>query len=101
MDKAIERVLTALKIGELTHDGDETLTEHVLNAALAKGKRKPPREDGEGMPAEYYMRVVKKRDGLLIDAFVAAILAYAARGLAIEKGALVEEEPQPFFAGWR
>jgi hypothetical protein len=32
--------------------------------------------------------VVKRKDGRLIDAFVAAILAYAARGQAVEDGAL-------------
>jgi hypothetical protein len=99
MDRALERFLTALRSGDLTHDGDELLSEHAKNAALAKGKRKPPREDGEtGLAAEYYMKVVKKRDGCLIDAFVAAVLAYAARGQAVEDGALVKaSEPWGFF----
>ena len=99
MDRAIERFLTAVKLAELTHNGDETLTKHVTNAALAKGKRKPPREDAEtGALVEYYLRVVKKRDGL-IDLFVAAILAWEARGQAIESGALNPEEVvAPWFA---
>jgi len=35
--------------------------------------------------------VVKKRAGLLIDDFVAGILAYEARGRAVEEGALTEQ----------
>jgi phage terminase large subunit-like protein len=102
MDAAIERFLTALRAGELTHDGHETLSQHARNAALAKGKRKPPRAgDDEASLSDRYLRVVKRKDGRLIDAFVAAILAYAARGQAIEDGALNEPAPQPFFAAWR
>jgi hypothetical protein len=89
MDTAIERFSTAFRGGELTHDGDELLSRHAKNAALAKGKRKPARDDDEG-GSTHYLRVVKKKSGHLIDAFVAAILAYAARGQAIEDGALAE-----------
>jgi hypothetical protein len=93
MDTAITRFLTAYRSGELTHDGHEILTQHARNAALAKGKRKPGREsDIEGVP-EYYLRVVKKRTGLLIDDFIAAILAFEARGKALEDGALSVEPP--------
>ncbi|SDN73601.1 hypothetical protein [Allokutzneria albata] len=96
MDRAIERFRTALANGELTHDGHEVLDRHARNAALAKGKRKP-REDDEAVRtgADHYLRVVKKRAGHLIDAFVAAILAYAARGQAVEDGALVDDTPPP------
>lgn len=99
MDRAIERFLTAFRAGDLTHAGDDDLTEHATNAALAKGKRKPPREDSEtGQSVEWYQRVVKKRDGL-IDLFIAAILAYEARGQAIENGALnPDEEVAPWFS---
>lgn len=98
MDRAIERFLTALKLGEITHDGDGMLAQHAKNAALAKGRRKPPREDADGSAIEYYLKVVKKRDGL-IDLFVAAILAWEARGQAIESGALNPEEAiAPWFA---
>ena len=91
MDKAIERFLTAFRAGELTHDGHEVSTRHAKNAALAKGKRKPGREDEHGGASEHYLRVVKKRAGLLIDDFVAGILAYEARGRAVEEGALTEQ----------
>ena len=88
MDKVIERFQTAMKTGELSHDGDEDLTQHAKNAALTKGKRKPPREDGDTAGVvQHYMKLAKKRDGR-IDVFVAAHLAYAARGQAVEDGAL-------------
>lgn len=91
MDAAILRFTTALAAGDLTHDGNEASTQHAKNAALAKGKLKPRREgDAPGTPA-HYLRVVKKREGHLIDDFVAGILAYAARGKAIEDGALTQD----------
>ncbi|UJW32402.1 hypothetical protein L3Q67_01030 [Saccharothrix sp. AJ9571] len=92
MDTVIERFLTAYKERSLSHDGSEVLAQHATNAALAKGKRKPPREDGEREKTEFYLRVVKKKAGVFIDAFIAALLAYAARGQAIEDGALNEPE---------
>jgi len=94
MDRALERFLTALRNSDLTHDGDETLAAHAKNAALAKGKRKPPRDDGE-VTVGHYLKVVKKRDGL-IDALVAAVLAYEARGKTVEDGALESHELEPF-----
>jgi hypothetical protein len=104
MDKIIQRFTDALATGDLTHDPtaaprtfikgesdnhDDDLTRHLRNAALKKGKRKPAREDDAGQPIEHYLKVAKKREGLLIDATVSAMLAYDARGQAIEDGALV------------
>lgn len=97
MDQVISRFTDALGTGEVTHDGHPDLTEHIGNAALAKGKRKPPRDGEDGLKIEHYMKVVKKRDGLLIDACVSAMLAYAARGQAIEDGALTA--PQHVLTG--
>jgi hypothetical protein len=101
MDAAVERFLTAFRGGELSHDGHEVLAAHAKSAALAKGKKKPPRPDEEAGLSDRYLRVVKKKDGRLIDGFVAAILAYTARGQAIEDGALVPEPVQAFFGAWR
>jgi len=97
MDAAIERFLTALRGGQLTHDGHAVLSQHAKNAALAKGKRKPPRHDDGDEPglSDRYLRVVKKKEGHLIDAFVAGILAYAARGQAVEDGALARSVSTP------
>jgi len=100
MDQIVTRFTDALATGEITHDGDSDLTEHIRNAALAKGKRKPPRDGEDGLKIEHYLKVVKKREGLLIDGCISAMLAYAARGQAIEDGALVDDA-QPFFASWR
>lgn len=47
MDRAIERFTTAFGNGEITHDGNETLSQHVKNAVLVKGSRKKARP-GEG-----------------------------------------------------
>lgn len=91
MDKIIERFQTAMQLSELTHDGDPDLTEHAKNTALIKGKRKPPREDETAGTIQHYMKLGKKRGGR-IDIFVAAHLAYAARGQAIEEGALIDDE---------
>jgi hypothetical protein len=95
MDRAITRALRAYRLDELTHDGHPLSAEHAKNAALAKGKHKPNREgEEEGQPV-HYLKVVKKRKGLLIDDFVASILAYEARAKAIEDGALVDKTPPP------
>lgn len=101
-DDAIRKFLTAYRSGELTHDGHELVTEHVFSAVLTKGKKKAAwhQEDPDGAP-EHYLRLEKKREGVHYDALVAAILAFAARGQAIEAGALVPEPVQPFFAAWR
>ncbi len=102
MDKAIERWSTAFEGNQLVHDGSATLTKHCKNAVLVKGSRKKPRPGEEQQQiSTHYLKLAKRGDGLLIDAAVAAVLAYHARGHAIEGGALVEEPAQPFFASWR
>jgi hypothetical protein len=101
MDKAIERFTTAFAAGQLTHDGDEILTKHCKNAVLVKGARKKPRPGEEEELGQHYLKMAKRGTGQLIDAAVAAVLAYHARGQAIEDGALVEEPVQEFFAAWR
>jgi hypothetical protein len=87
MDDAIVRFQTGFK-GGFTHDGDEILGTHAKNAAMAKGRRRAPRPDEDPAIPHFYLRVIKKREGHHIDAFVAALLAEAARGQAIEDGAL-------------
>lgn len=94
MDRVVERFLTAVKTGEVLHDGHPVSTQHARNAALSKGKRKPGGANEDGI-SDHYLRVVKKRSGQLIDDFVAGLLAYEAAGQAIEDGALVEAERGP------
>jgi hypothetical protein len=87
MDDAIVRFLEHFA-GGFTHDGHQVLAEHAKAAALAKGRRRQPRPDEDASIPRFFQRVVKKREGLHIDAFVAGLLAEAARGQAIEDGAL-------------
>jgi len=85
--------------GEFTHDGSRDLRQHALNAALSPGTRKPEREEQvAGVRRTHYMRVVKKHAGWRIDAFVAGLLATAARARAIEEGALSQPEPEQSWA---
>lgn len=100
MDDAIARFQT-LFARDLTHDGDETLGAHAKAAAIARGRRRAPRPEEDPAIPHFYLRVVKKRESQHIDAFVAGLLAEAARGQAIEDGALSPPEVQPFFASWR
>jgi len=100
MDRAIERFTTAFAAGAIGHDGDETLTRHIKNAVIVKGSRKKIRPGEEEDIATHYLKMAKRGKGQWIDAAVAAVLAYAARGQAIEDGALVEEpevEPWAYF----
>lgn len=87
MDQMVERFRTAHFAGETTHDGTELLAQHAGGAALANGKRRPSAEEREPGHPENYLRVVRKSWAQSISAFVAALLAYEARGWAIERGA--------------
>lgn len=98
-DRDVRLFLHAVKDRSLSHDGSERLSRHAKNAAIAKGKRRAAHDDdGDDTLSRYYLRVVKKRTGK-IDAAVAAVLAVAARGYAVEHGALAEQAP--FFAAAR
>lgn len=99
MDRAIERFTTSFAEGEITHDGSPHLSRHVKNAVLVKGSKKKPRPGEEDSIATHYVKMAKRGDGMLIDLAVAAVLAHAARGQAIEDGFLTP--PQPFFASVR
>jgi hypothetical protein len=100
MDAAIERFTTAFNGGKLEHDGSETLTKHAKNAVLVKGSKKRLRPGEDEDIAQYYLKMAKRGTGQLIDAGVAAVLAYAARGQAIEDGALNVDEEVEAFAMW-
>jgi hypothetical protein len=101
MDKAIERFTTSFSAGELVHDAAETLTKHAKNAVLLKGSHKKRRPGEDEDIAPHYLKLAKRGAGQFIDAAVAAVLAYAARGQAIEDGAFFDEpeaEPWAYFA---
>ena len=73
--KALERFHNAVLDGNLSHSGEATLTQHVLNA-----RRKPTRS-GLQIGKEHPESARK------IDAAVAAVLAHEARLAAVAKGA--------------
>lgn len=92
MGDAIDRFLQATRDKSLSHDGDRILADHVGNAVLVNGGRKRDREPGK---SEFHMKLAKKRRTVKIDASVAAVLAYAARGYALENGAGRERKTRP------
>ena len=101
MDRAIERFTTSFAGGEIVHDAGEVLTRHAKNAVLVKGSRKKARPGDEVALASHYLKLAKRGDGMRIDAAVAAVLAWEARGKAIEDDAFAVEPQQQFFASWR
>lgn len=76
MVDALERFHTAASTGQLKHDGNGTITRHVLNARKKKVR------------AGTLIRKETPRSKRKIDACVAAVLAYEARGDAIADGRL-------------
>ena len=74
MVAALNRYHTAVSTGALTHDGNEIVTRHILNAKVKMTR------DGA--------QIRKDRPGSTnkIDLTMAAVLAYEARGDAIEAG---------------
>lgn len=71
--RAVDRFLTAVRSGTLSHADDERLTAHVLAAALEKVRSAADEADGRTMHV-----LVKPEDGRKIDLAVAAVLAYEA-----------------------
>jgi hypothetical protein len=98
MDDAITRFM-AVFAEDFTHDGDLVLAAHAKAAAITRGTRKRARPEEDQSILPYHLKVIPKRQGGHIDAFVAGLLAERARGQAIEDGALTP--PTPFFASWR
>jgi len=92
MDDAITRFIAAT-VEDWTHDGDPVLAAHAKAAALAKGRRRAPRPNEDPAVPRHYLKIVKKRETEHIDGLVAGILAEAARGHAIESGALTDTGP--------
>lgn len=80
MAVALERFHTAANTGELTHDGNPTLTRHVANTRR--------RETRSGV----LVRKEHPKSDRKIDAAVAAVLAFEARADALAAGAL---RPEP------
>lgn len=71
--KAVDRFLTAIAEGTITHSNDPRLTAHVLAATLEKVRTSA--DDGDMRTMHV---IVKPEDGRKIDLAVAAVLAYEA-----------------------
>lgn len=100
-DAALERFTTAFGDGAIRHAGAKLLTTHVKNTVIVKGSRKKPRPGDDPSLTTHYLKLAKKGDGLFIDGGVGAVLAYEARGRAVEDGALIDEPAQQFFGAYR
>jgi phage terminase large subunit-like protein len=89
---AIARFVSALKSGDLTHDGDEKLAEHIGNA------RKHPLknfEDDEGQPL-WLIEKERPDSPKKMDGAMAAVLSWEARTDALRHGAA--DDPVPLIA---
>lgn len=71
--RAVDRFMTALTLGNLTHTDDETLTAHILAASKKKVSTKA--DDGDNRALYVF---VKPDDGRKIDGSIAATLAHEA-----------------------
>lgn len=79
---AVRNWVVAVSSGDMTHDGDPTFARHVANA-----RRQPLLvRDADGRPM-WTMRKERPGSPLKIDAAMAAVLSWEARGDAIAAGA--------------
>jgi phage terminase large subunit-like protein len=78
---AVDRFRAAIAEGRVTHRGDKDLARHMANARLVRGP-------GRGAEGHALYTLEKAGAGRLIDAAVAATLAY-------ESAAALREAPQP------
>jgi hypothetical protein len=86
--KAVDRFMTAVRAGLISHSNDERLNAHILAASLEKIRTTADESDQRTM----YV-IVKPEDGRKVDLAVAAVLAYeAAMTMPIMA------EPKPVFA---
>lgn len=77
---ACRSLATAIRAGEIHHDGDERLVRHVKNAV----KRPVAARDDDGRPL---WTITKPAPGRKIDAAMALVLAWEARNDAVASGA--------------
>ncbi|MDY7102130.1 MAG: hypothetical protein S0880_13165 [Actinomycetota bacterium] len=81
MAAALLNLHTAVVTGQVSHDGDSRLVEHVANAR--RNVKRTRAEDGENADR---VLIKKERRAKKIDAAMAASLAFEARSDAIAKG---------------
>jgi hypothetical protein len=73
MAPAVDRWLTAIREGDMTHDGDPVTNAHVTNAHKRKARSNAPDDDNRTL-----YTLTKGDDGGKIDAAVADVLAFEA-----------------------
>jgi hypothetical protein len=83
MAYALKAYVSAMRTGELSHDGDPRFAEHIRNA---RRKDAPLARDEEGRPL-WTIRKEAPDSPLKIDAAMAGCLSWEARGDAIAAGA--------------
>jgi len=89
MTFALENFDTAIKTGQIRHDGDQRLARHIGNA---RKKELPQRsEDGKVL---WLIQKDRPDSPQKIDNCMAAVLSWEARTDAIAAGVLSEKEPQ-------
>jgi predicted transcriptional regulator len=86
MAAAVENFDTAIRDGQLSHDGDPRLLRHVGNAR----RHELTQRDGDGRPL-WVIRKDRHDSPHKIDAAMAAILSWEARTDAIAAGVLNQE----------
>jgi phage terminase large subunit-like protein len=88
MATAVSNYASALKAGDLSHDGDEKLAEHIGNAR----RRNLRIQDDEGQ-ALWVIEKERQDSPKKMDGAMAAVISWQARGDAFEDQAL--DEPVP------
>lgn len=81
---AVRAFNNAITEGEISHDGDEDLARHIGNAA----RHELSLRDDEGRPL-WYIQKERPDSPHKIDAAMAAVLSWEARGDAVAEGVLV------------
>lgn len=82
INSAVRNYRAAINAGDLTHDGDSVMARHVGNAR----RFQMPGRDEEGRPNQSIAKV-SPSSRLKIDAAMAGVLSWEARGDAISAGA--------------
>ena len=91
---AVRAIETAIRSGELTHDGSSILAEHIANA-----RRRPTTvKDPDTLLPMHVLAKEFRGSRLKVDAAVALVLAWQARLDAIAAGALVEDPAEDYAA---
>ena len=86
MAESNERFHTAVMLGQMKHNNDPILTRHVLNAHI------------EETPWGDLLRKDIRGGSRKIDAAVASVLAFEARGEAIEDGFLAKKKKNTVYS---